>query len=138
MMWNTTTLPNGTYSLTAVARDGAGNAASSTLTVTVANDKTAPAVAIIGPAAGASVSGTTILSANAADDVAVLCVQFYVDGVPLGGPVTNAPYELAWNSAVFADGAHTVTAVALDTAGNAATSAAVTVTIQNGVLLPEM
>jgi hypothetical protein len=40
-MWDTTTVPNGTYTLTAVARDAAGNKASSTaVTVTVENQYT--------------------------------------------------------------------------------------------------
>jgi hypothetical protein len=42
--WNTLSAPNGSHTLTAVARDAAGNLGSATVTVTVANDTTAPVV----------------------------------------------------------------------------------------------
>ena len=37
--WNTTTVANGTHTLTAVARDAAGNTTTSTVNVTVANQR---------------------------------------------------------------------------------------------------
>src|SRR5206468_868172 len=52
--WNTTTASNGTHTLTAVARDAAGNTATAAaVTVTVFNDTTAPTVSITAPAPGA-------------------------------------------------------------------------------------
>src|SRR5205085_9592944 len=58
---------------------------------------------------------------------------FLVDGVNTGAAVTAAPYTLSWNSAAVAAGSHTIAARATDTNGNAATSAPVTVTVQNGL-----
>src|SRR5207247_1366393 len=62
LSWDTTTAPNGTHTLTAVARDAAGNTATSaTVTVTVSNtapDTTPPVVSITAPTNGATVSGT--------------------------------------------------------------------------------
>ncbi len=51
--WNTTTVTNGTYTLTARARDAAGNTATSApVSVTVANpDTTAPTVSVTAPTA---------------------------------------------------------------------------------------
>ncbi|MGP0593604.1 Ig-like domain-containing protein, partial [Nitrospira sp. T9] len=40
--WNTTTVPNGSYTLTAIARDAAGNTTSATRTVTVSNTTAPP------------------------------------------------------------------------------------------------
>ena len=56
---DTTTVPNGMYTLTAVARDAAGNRTTSApVTVTVFNDLSPPTVAITSPASGDTVSGT--------------------------------------------------------------------------------
>jgi len=65
-------------------------------------------------------------------------VQFQVDGVNVGNPVTGAGpvYSYAWNTAGVANGSHVLTAVATDAAGNAATSAAVTVTVNNAGTAP--
>ena len=72
--WNTTTATNGTHALRAIARDAAGNTTTSAaVSVTVANpvpDTTPPTVSVSAPAAGATLSGTTPVSANAADNVA--------------------------------------------------------------------
>src|SRR5213078_3434575 len=71
--WNTTTVSNGSHSLTAVARDAAGNqTTSAAITVTVNNaDTTAPTVSITAPTGGSNVSGTTTVSATASDNVGV-------------------------------------------------------------------
>src|SRR5713226_9252470 len=80
---NTTTLSNASHSLTAVARDAAGNSTTSAaVSVNVNNtvaDTTPPTVSITSPAAGSSVSGTISVSANASDNVGVVGVQFKVD-----------------------------------------------------------
>ena len=44
---------------------------------------------------------------------------------------TTAPYELAWDTAAVANGAHTLTAAARDAAGHETASAAVSVTVTN-------
>src|SRR5438128_7745348 len=81
LAWITTTASNGSHTLTAVARDAAGNTAtSSSVTVTVFNDSTPPAVSLTAPANGATVAGTVTISANATDNVGVVGVQFMLDG----------------------------------------------------------
>lgn len=130
--WNTATVANGSHQLTAVARDHAGNTATApAVSVTVANDSVAPAVALTAPAAGATVSGTVNLAADATDAGGIAGVQFRLDGAPLGTEDTTAPYGTAWNTAAAANGAHTLTAVARDRSGNATTSAPVAVTVAN-------
>src|SRR5436309_1282669 len=68
--WNTTTATNGSHTLTVVARDAAGNTAtSSAVTVTVSNDTTPPTVSITSPVNGATVRSTVSVTANASDNV---------------------------------------------------------------------
>ena len=118
------------------ATDAAGNAntasTSTDNTVSfVAPDTTAPTVAITSPAAGATVSGTITVGATASDNVAVIGVQFRLDGAPLGAEDTSAPYDASWNTTTAADGSHTLTAVARDAAGNTTASSGIAVTVAN-------
>jgi len=137
VVWNTLTAANGAHTLTAVARDAAGNTtASAGVTVTVANDTTPPAVAISAPLAAATVSGSITITATASDNVAVVGVQFRVDGAALGAEDTTAPYSIAWNTTAASNGTHTLTAVARDAAGNRTTSAAATVDVENSAAPP--
>ena len=133
--WNTTTATNGSHTLTAVARDAAGNTTTSTsVTVTVSNstpDLTPPTVAVTAPTAGSTVSGSQSVTATAADNVGVVGVQFKLDGANLGAEDTASPYSVSWNTATSANGSHTLTAVARDAAANSATSASVTITVNN-------
>jgi hypothetical protein len=138
--WDTTGLPNGTHTLTAVARDAAGNSTTSgSISVTVNNptppppDTTSPAVSVTAPAAGATVSGASVaVSATASDNVGVASVQFRLDGTTnIGAADTSAPYAVTWDTRSLSNGTHTITAVARDAAGNATTSGPVSVTVNN-------
>ena len=94
-------------------------------------DTTAPTVSLAAPAGGQTVAGLVTVSANATDNVAVVGVQFTLDGQPLGVEVTAPPWALMWDTTASPDGAHALTAVARDAAGNTRTSSAVTVTVDN-------
>lgn len=132
--WDTRSTADGSHTLTAFARDAAGNPATSApVTVTVRNDTTPPTVAITSPASGSLVSGTITVSADASDEVGVAGVQFQVDGTPLDAEDTGAPYSVTWDTTAAGNGSHTLTAVARDGAGNTTTSAPVTVTVANVV-----
>ena len=93
-------------------------------------DTAAPSTAITSPANGATVSGTTSVTATASDDVAVTSVEFYLDGV-LQASDAASPYSWSWNTATAANGSHTLTSKAYDAAGNSAASSAVSVTVSN-------
>ena len=95
------------------------------------SDTTAPAVSITAPASGATVSGAVSLTANASDNVGVVSVQFLVDGTNLGSLILASPYQANWNTTAVGNGTHTITAVALDAAGNVGTAIGVTVTVSN-------
>lgn len=91
----------------------------------------APTVAITAPSNGAQVSGMTTVLADAADDVGVAGVAFFVDGVALGAEDTTAPYAATWDTRPFANGAHTLTARVRDTSGQTAVSAPINVNVVN-------
>src|SRR5258705_8837128 len=90
------------------------------------------------PSPGASLLGTTTVSANATDNVGVAGVQFKLDGASLGAEDTTSPYSVSWNTTGTANGSHALTAVARDAAGNATTSAVVTVTVSNDATPPSV
>lgn len=94
-------------------------------------DTAAPTVSITAPLAGATVKGTALLSAAAADNTGVAGVQFLVDGAAVGAEDLSAPYQISWNSTGVADGSHRISARARDAAGNVATSAEAAITVRN-------
>ncbi len=134
--WNTAVSTNGAHTLTATARDAAGNTAMATSFVTVNNPPTgdgiAPTVSFSSPAAGSTVSGTTTVSASATDNVAVANVKFTLDGI-LHTTDTTAPYSASWISPGVPDGSHTWTVVATDTSGNVSSTATRSFTVSNTV-----
>jgi subtilisin family serine protease len=94
-------------------------------------DTTPPTTSITSPGAGATVSGTTTVSASASDNVGVTRVELYVDG-SLAGTDTTSPYSFAWNTTTVANGSHSLQTRAFDAAGNSGSSATVSVTVSNG------
>ncbi len=110
----------GTYIVTLTVRDADGNVGTDSLTVTV-RDVTAPTVTVSSPLEGATVPGSAVIVASATDNVAVVRVEFFVDGVSVGND-TTAPFEWALAAGSLKDGNHTFTVVAYDAAGNSASS----------------
>ncbi|KQW52750.1 hypothetical protein ASC77_00025 [Nocardioides sp. Root1257] len=113
---------NGVPSMARIVKLGAGAAP---------GDTTPPTVSVTAPASGATLTGSATLTATAADNVGVAGVRFQVDGADVGSEDTTSPYSLTWASTTVGNGAHTVTAIARDTAGNTTTSTAVPVTVSN-------
>jgi chitodextrinase len=122
-----------TYTVGVDAADAAGNRSGITTISAQTNpcDAIPPSVSITSPTAGATVSGTAQVSANASDNTGVVGVQFRVDGADMGIEDTAAPYQVDWNTAGSANGGHTLSAVARDPSGNVTQSAPVTVTVAN-------
>jgi hypothetical protein len=104
---------------------------------TGSSDTTAPTVSVTAPTAGATVSGTTTISATASDNVGVTKVEFYVDSV-LKSTDTAAAYSYSWDTTGYANGAHTIYAKAYDAAGNNKQSTSVSVTVSNTVTIPTL
>ena len=135
--WNTTTVSNGNHTLTARARDAAGNTTTSAAVIVNVNnsDVTAPTVNITAPAAG-NVSGTINVTANASDNVGVAGVQFLLDGNNLGAEDVSSPYSVSWNTTTTTNGSHNISARARDAAGNTTTSVVVVVNVNNDIQAP--
>jgi lysophospholipase L1-like esterase len=134
---NTTTVPNGTYTLQSIASDTAGNSGSSIgIPITVANPPPNTSV-VIPSSGGATVSGTTVLDATAADAGGVAKVQFTLTGGSLNQTVvgTATPtiygYLFQLNTSTVPNGSYTLQSVATDAAGNSGSSAGVQITIDN-------
>jgi peptidoglycan/xylan/chitin deacetylase (PgdA/CDA1 family) len=104
-------------------------------------DTVAPSVSMTSPTTGQSIRrGTKVTLRATATDAGtgtgvasgIARVVFYLDSTTVLATVTSAPYTATWNTSnitKFAAGVHTITAVATDAAGNATTSAAITITL---------
>ena len=127
---NSTTLANGSHSLTAKAYDAAGNTTTSTATsfsvTNTTSDTTPPTVST----SESGTSGTITLSATASDNVGVSKVEFYVDGV-LKGSDTTSPYAVTLDSTTLANGSHNLVAKAYDPSSNVGTSTTVAFSVSN-------
>lgn len=133
--WSTVSSSNGSHTLVARAYDAAGNVGETSLTVTVFNDTQAPAVSVIGPTSGSTLGQSTTVLVSATDNVGVVKVEYYLDGV-LQSTATSLPYNFSWNTLTSANGSHTLTAKAYDAAGNVGQSAGVAVTVFNDTVAP--
>ncbi|WP_136526864.1 Ig-like domain-containing protein [Geomonas ferrireducens] len=133
--WDTKTVTNGSYTLTAKAYDAAGNVSvSQSSSVNVSNavpDTIAPTVSITSPSNNSTVSGTVAISASASDNVGVTKVNIYVGG-QLMTSLTTAPYNYAWDTTKMTNNSvYAVTAIAYDAAGNQKQASNVYVTVKN-------
>ena len=133
--WNTTTVPNGSYSLESVATDAAANTDTSTpITITVNNP--APTTTVLIPSKGATLSGTAAtLDASASNATSV---EFLLFGGSFG---FNAPvictatatiygWLCAWNTTTVPNGNYTLVSQAFNTTSSAFSSG-VSFTVKN-------
>jgi len=121
--WDTSSLAAGSqHTLTAVARDQAGNTTSisTTLTLSATYDATPPVVSFAQPQANGQVNispGEAVV-VNATDNKGAASVSLFADGYFVGTK-TAAPYAFTWNTSSFAAGSqHTLIASAGDQANN--------------------
>jgi hypothetical protein len=122
--------PAGTHSLTAKAFDAdGGSATSSAISVIVAANQP-PTVSLTSPVAGATfpAAGNITLLAAASDPEGQLArVEFYAGTSLVGTASGIAPYSVTWSSVPA--GVYALKAVAYDTAGASASSAATTINV---------
>ncbi|MDC0712969.1 Ig-like domain-containing protein [Stigmatella sp. ncwal1] len=133
--WSTRSSANGPSTLRALAYDAAGNVGTAERTVTVENDYVPPTVSLNSPAASQVVKGTATFSASASDNVGVVRVAFFIDGVQVGSD-SSSPYSLSYNTRLKDNGARLLQAKAYDAMGNEGSSEPVSVTFDNDFTSP--
>lgn len=126
--YDTTLLPDGTYSFRATATDAAGNSATSAIVSNRVIDNTISSVTMLDP--GAWLSGTVTLAATANSTAGVKSVR--IQRAPNGSgmwtdvcTLTVTPYQCAWNTTTVLDGLYDFRAILLDGANLTTTSAVV-------------
>lgn len=120
--------PIGVTLVSCSSTDDSGNTGADTFSVTVSSpvDTAPPSVAILNPAAAATVVGTVTISAVADDDWAVSKLELYINN-KLKASTAGAALDFAWNTKSSKDGSYTLKVIAYDELGNKAT---VSVTVQ--------
>jgi len=138
--WNSGTIANGTHTLTATAKDAAGNTGTSSSTaVTVNNgvggDLVSPTVNINSPTSGSAFDPNVnvSVSVSASDNVGVTSVKVYADG-SLVGTSNSSSASFSWNTGSVS-GPHTLAAYAYDAAGNQG-SKSISITVNTTVINP--
>lgn len=93
---------------------------------------TPPSVSITSPADASTVDGLVTVSAEASDDVAVSSLTFAVDGGEIAVDSNSSDgWSALWDTTTVTDGAHSISAVATDSAGQTAL-ADISVVVANG------
>jgi acetyl esterase/lipase len=138
--WNTTNVPNGSYTLRSVATyqngvvaQGGVTATSTGVTITV--DNPAPTTTVVLPSNGATVSGSQYLDATASSGVTSVTYELtggaLSDSVIATGTPTLYGWLTAWNTTTVPDGTYTLTTSTSYPGGVTGTSSGITVTIAN-------
>ncbi|WP_146086113.1 MULTISPECIES: Ig-like domain-containing protein [unclassified Rathayibacter] len=102
----------------------------STPTSTPAVDTIAPSVRITSPATGTTVGSSVTFVASATDNVGTTRVSFWSGSTRLGDATraTDGSWRLTVSTSAYPAGRYSITARALDAAGNEGRSAAVSIT----------
>jgi hypothetical protein len=141
--WSTAGLADGLYDLRVITTDTVGNAPFTSPVVTVRVDRTTPTGSITAPVASAWLRGVVNVTSNSADPtvngissgVAGALFQRSTTGAGLWTDIaaadTASPFAASWNTALTPDGRYDLRVLTSDVAGNAATSASVSVSVDN-------
>ena len=130
IIWDSTSI---SYDPSAVlevrATDLAGHTTTYKISVTV--DNSPPSVGINLPAAGSYLRGTATVEIAHSDETEVTSVVILIDNEELVQALSpSSPYSAVWNTTAYADGTHSIKAVAYDTVGNSR-SEEITVVVDN-------
>lgn len=133
--WDTTKVSDGRFVLRAVARDAAGNTATSAVLSARLVDNTAPTASLVDPG-NALQPGPVVLTATAADAGSGVARVELQRADTAAGPFTTictqttAPYSCTWTAPA---GDHVLRAVVTDAAGNGTTTASIARTVRDTV-----
>ncbi len=121
-VWNTTTVPNGTHTLTAAVTDAGGVSATASETAMVSNTLAPLTVAFTAPAAGATVTGTPTVAITAGGaSPGPVTFAFAVDGAPLATLAQlGGAASYAWVTTRETNGSHVLSVTVTDGAGRTA------------------
>jgi len=123
-----TGVPQGSYTLTAVATDNGGALTTSSAVAVTVTANGVPTVTLTAPATGAIPASTPVtFSATASDPDGITKVEFLSNGAWLLETDTTAPYGFTRSD--MPTGVHAITAKAYDGYGSVNTSAAATLTV---------
>jgi YVTN family beta-propeller protein len=135
---DTTILANGSYTLYAIATDSLNQSTTVAISVTVSNAATPPpgGIALLVPAANATLSGTIQAIVNAPSSSTL--VQLLVDGSAFTGMGNygGGSFQAPLNTNQLTDGAHQISAAVTDLSGVRTATTPITVTVKNGAALP--
>jgi hypothetical protein len=127
---DTTTLANGSHSITARATDRAGNTATSSAVNFVVDNTGGPAARISSPITDALVSGVITINASPTDGRTISRVEFLVDGASIGtDPNSAGGWNVPWDTTTATRGRHGLSVRATDGSGATDMSATVFVTV---------
>ncbi len=131
--WNTTTVPNGSYTLQSVASSDGLSGTSPGITITVNN--VPPTTTVVLPSNDATLSSSQYLDATASPGVTR--VQYELSGNGLSDDViaTGTPtvygWLAGWNTSTLSDGTYTLQSVASYSGGVSGTSPGITVNVSD-------
>jgi hypothetical protein len=124
------------YRLRTVTAAGTSFSETKSIDFGSAPDVTVPTVSILSPTVSATISGTsTVITASSSDNIGITSVQFYIDATSTDAMGTTTQYSIVWDSTTVADGAHIISVVVSDAAGNTASSS-VNINVSNTVNRP--
>jgi hypothetical protein len=131
--WNTTTVPNGTYTLQSVATSGGMSGTSPGIGVTVNNPS--PATAVVLPSNGATLSSSQYFDAMASPGVTKVQYELsgggLIDSVIATATPTIYGWLAAWNTTTVPNGSYTLQSIASYAGGVSGVSPGVTITVTN-------
>jgi hypothetical protein len=142
--WDTTGVPNGTYTLQSVATYPGSKISGTSPGVTVTVNNPAPTTSMVLPSAGGTLWGSNYVDATASAGTSQ--VQFVLNGNGISNDViaTAVPtlygWINAWNTATVPNGSYTIESVASTKGGLSGTSPPIAVTVDNlttGVVIPK-
>jgi len=114
---------SGSHYIKAMAKDNEGATSSDSILIKVENKL--PVVTITSPLSGDTAKQFTIIADASDPDGNIVAVEFFADGISIGKDSIQ-PYSAIYNGT---DGAHTITAKAIDNDGGQAVSAPVDVVV---------
>ena len=127
--FDTTAVADGLYDLRVFTTDAAGNAESTPATIQVRVDNTDPTGTITAPIDAADLRGTVALTSNSADAGSGVATVVFQRSPAGAGTWTNQ--AASWNTTLQTDGLYDLRVVTTDNAGNAFSSAPITVRVDN-------